>query len=487
MNKLSVTTMAIALVGSTTLVSAQASFEDMLDLFEAGAKAEGAVVEFSERTVSGDGSVEYRDLSITDPDGGVTFATDWLRGSPSADDDTTITFTVADTISITGDADGEPINFEIRSDDLEITTNAILAESHGDTDITVSFDADSLVIEGGDPTSLVLREVMAEIEDLAFSTIFSIVDQKAEGSLTTGVVSAVYDMSIDGQTQKVDQTSESMEIAFNFDIPAGEEEAIGFLDGSKNGTATFVSGKTTFDSSIEQDGMAFDYNGITEGGRGEISMVDGTLTYDITNGAIDLTVIPGGGAPFPPVEVAMSELVFKVLLPLNSAEKAETAIVDILFADLAVGEGLWAMIDPGQTIPRDPANLAIDLDANVQIDALTAAMTGVDNPFEAAIIDNLNVNKILLSIGGAMLESDGAMTFDNSGPFPMPMGALNVALSGAQGLADKLVNLGLVDQMQVGMMMGMVMAFAKPDGDDKFVSEITFSEDGIFANGQPIR
>ena len=487
MNKFGVAAAAVALAGTSTLANAQASLDDMLNLFEAGAKAEGAEITFSDRIVSGDGTVEYRDLSITDPDDGVTIATDWLKGTPSADDAATITFTIADTVTITGDAEGEPINFEIRSNDLEIVTNAILAESHDISDITVAFNADSFVVEGGDPASAVLRELMAELNDVGFSAAFSMDDMTAEGSLTAGASDVSYDMTIDGQSQKVDQSTESMEIAFNFDVPEGEEDTIGYLDGSKNGTFTFASGKTVYDGSMDQDGMAFDYSGTSEGGRGEVSMVDGTLTYDITNGAIDMTIIPSGGAPFPPVEVAMSEMVFKVLLPLNSTEKAETALIDILFADLTVGEGLWAMIDPGQTIPRDPANLAIDMDAMVQVDAMKAAMTGVDNPFEAAIVENLNVNKILLSIGGAMLESDGAMTFDNSGPFPMPMGAVNVALSGAQGLADKLVKLGLLDQMQVGMAMGMVMAFSKPDGDDKFVSEITFSDEGIFANGQPLR
>lgn len=487
MNKLSVATVAVALVGSTTFVNAQATFENMLDLFQAGAVAEGAVVEFSDRIVSGDGSVEYRDLSITDPDGGVTIATDWLRGSPTADDASTILFTVADSVTISGDIDGEPINFEIRSDDLEIMTNAILAQAYGDSFISVAINADALVVEGGDPASMVVREMLADISDLDFSTVVSMSEMTAEGWLKTGEFIMDYDMSIDGQAQIVDQTTESMEIAFNFDVPQGEEDAMGYLNGSKNGTITFASGASVFNSSMETDGLAFDYNGSSEGGSGEFSMIDGTATYDINNGALEVTVIPGAGVPFPPVEVDMSAFEWKMIFPLNSANAPEGAVFDLLLADLVVGEGLWAMLDPTQTISRDPATLDIDLDAMVQIDAMTAAMTGVDNPFEAGMIHNLNINQLLLSIGGALLQSDGALTFDNSGPFPMPKGVINISLSGAQNLADQLVQLGLLDQMQVGMVMGMVMAFAKPDGNDKFVSEITFTDDGIFANGQPLQ
>jgi len=94
----------------------------------------------------------------------------------------------------------------------------------------------------------------------------------------------------------------------------------------------------------------------------------------------------------------------------------------------------------------------------------------------------------LLSLAGASIQMDGAATFDNSGPIPMPLGSLNIDMHGISTLANQLVALGLLDQMQAGMAMGMMMAFAQPGNEaDQFLSEITFSENGISANGQPIQ
>ena len=44
-----------------------------------------------------------------------------------------------------------------------------------------------------------------------------------------------------------------------------------------------------------------------------------------------------------------------------------------------------------------------------------------------------------------------------------------------------------MDQMQVGMAMGMMMAFAQPAGEDAFTSKIEFKDGGIMANGQPLQ
>ncbi len=487
MNKLGVAVSAVALVTGATFVQAQTTFEQMVDLFEAGAAAEGVEITFSDRIVGGDGSVEYRDFSLTDPDEGFTLVTDWIKGTPNADDPNTVTFTVAESISISGNSEGEPFDLNITSDDLMISTNAMLAQMNDITDINAAFSADSISFEGGDPTSLVMRDLMVSLENLDFAVLVSMLDMTVDGSLTMGKSVMDYDLSMDGQEQIVNQTVDSMEMTFTFDIPQGEEDLISFMDGTKNGELIFKSGASVFDSSIAQDGMQFQYSGTAGAGEGVFSMVGGLLTYAVSGGAVDLTVVPGEGIPMPPVDVSLTEMVLRVLVPFNSADEAEQAVVKLLLTDLEVGEGLWSMIDPGQTIPRDPANLDIDLDAMVQIDAMAAMMTGMDNPFETAKVDVVNVNKILLAIGGALIEADGAIEVDNSGPFPLPNGAIDVVVEGLQGLSEKLVALGLVDQMQAGMMMGMIMAFSTPDGSDRFTSEITFDETGIFANGQPLQ
>jgi hypothetical protein len=104
-------------------------------------------------------------------------------------------------------------------------------------------------------------------------------------------------------------------------------------------------------------------------------------------------------------------------------------------------------------------------------------------------INSLDINKVLLTLAGAELSGEGAFTFNNSGPVPMPAGTMNMMLTGANGLLDTLVNMGLVPEEQAmgaRMMMGL---FAKPgNGPDTLVSEIEVQENGaVLANGQRIR
>ncbi len=487
MNKFGVATTAVIFAGSASIASAQATLEQMVDLFEAAITAEGGEISYDDRNVSGDGSVEYQGFSLTDPEGEVTIATEFLKGTPDSSDPNLVTFTVGEEITVKGKIEDEVVDYTILTDDFSITTNGLFVEVNDLTEVIGSLSADKIEVTGGDPNSNAVRALDITLEEVDFSGQFSMLNEHASGSMTIGQSDAYYDITIDGQTQTADQQIEFSTISFDFDTPASEEEAMLYLNGAKNGSFVFESGKQVFEGSMTQDGMTMVYAGNGDAGRGEISIVDGLLTYDIQQGAVNFDLDLGGMAPVPPVEIAMTEMVFKLLLPLNSADAAETAIVDIQLRDLLVGEGLWSMVDPGQTIPRDPANIVIDLDADVQVDALSAAISGVENPFEAAKVNNLNINEILLSIGGAMVQSEGALTIDNSGFFPMPNGSIDIAISGLQGLSEKLVALGLVDNMQVGMMMGMIMAYSQPDGDDKFTSEITFSEEGIFANGQPLQ
>lgn len=486
MKKLVSACTAVAIVGSTSYAIAQNQLETTLDLAVRGMMDEGATVTYDERLIGADGSVEYVNLVISAPEDDAEFATDWVKGVPSASDPSVVTFTVADVITVSGVAEGVDFSFDIQSSGLELTTNGLLREAMSKDDISVTFAADSFLVDGGDPESPVLRKVFVDIGTVDFDLLVSQKNMTVEGDLETGKFDIAYDYTIDGETQVTEQTTESTTISFNFDIPENEEDALGFLTGEKSAMIEMTSGPSEFSTYMDTEGVVFEMAGTSGSGVAIIKAIDGTFTYDVTAEGFDMVVTPGAGMPIPPVDVAMGEMGMKLVVPAGAADTPAEMIVDIIFADLVVGEGLWSMIDPGQTISREPAQLDIDLEALVQIDAM-AAIAGGD-PTTAGTIHSLDINQILLSVGGASVQADGAATFDNSGPIPMPLGALNVELNGISTLANQLVSLGLLDQMQAGMAMGMMMAFGKPGPEaDQFLSEITFSENGILANGQPIQ
>jgi hypothetical protein len=103
----------------------------------------------------------------------------------------------------------------------------------------------------------------------------------------------------------------------------------------------------------------------------------------------------------------------------------------------------------------------------------------------------LSVNDITLSVAGASVEGKGDFAFDPTdtvtfGGMPAPTGEINFTIVGANGLIDKLIQMGLLPEdqaMGARMMLGM---FARPgDGVDTLTSKIEVKGDGsVFANGQ---
>ncbi len=483
MKKLVTAFTSVAFLGSASYALAQNQLETTLDLVVRGMMDDGAEISYDERVIGADGSVEYTDLVIAAPDEEFTMSMDWLKGVPSGSD---VTFTVSDTIDVTGREEGIEFSFEIQSSAFELTTNGLLREAMSTEDVTVTFSADKFIVDGGDPDSDVLRKIFVDLGAIDFDLLVSTEEMFVKGGFDSEKMDVAYDYTIEGDSQDVEQTTGATIVSFEFDIPEDEEDALGYLDGSKSGIIEMESGASEFVMTMDTDGIALGMEGASGAGTFLLEVVDGNITYDVNADGFDMLVTPGPGLPIPPVEVAMGEMAMKLIVPAGAADAPAEMIIDILFADLVVGEGLWSMIDPGQTISRDPAQLDIDIEALVQLDAMAAAAG--EDPASAATIHSLDINQVLLSLAGASIQMDGAATFDNSGPIPMPLGSLNIDLRGISTLSNQLVALGLLDQMQAGMAMGMMMAFGKPgDEADQFISEITFTEDGIMANGQSIR
>ncbi len=486
MSRIAVTTTAIALLGSATCALAANDLQTTLDLAVRGMIDAGSEVAYSDRVVGNDGSVLYKDLVITNKDDGLTVSAPWIKGTPSASDPSVVTFTFAKDIAVTGTDTGMEFTFHIVTDGMELTTNGLLREAMSKEDVSVNFGADSFRLKGGEADNPVLRKLLADFGSVGFEMLTSKEQSHVEGGLALDKMDAVYDFTTDGTTQSGAQTSGPLNVTFAFDVPSDENDAMGYLDGSKSAIIKLTGGASTSTANIDSGDMAFSIASTGEPSSLLLQMVDGTFLYDMQNGKIQATVTPGAGIPIPPVDLGLSALGMKVAIPFNTADAPEKASVNLMISDLTVGEGLWSMIDPGKTIPRDPAQLNIDMEAMVQLDPI--AMAAGADPMEAGKIHSLDINEILLSVAGAMAKATGAFTFNNDGPFPMPLGKANIELDGITTLSDKLVALGLLDQMQAGMAMGMMMAFAKPgDQPDQFISEITVSEDGILANGQPIQ
>lgn len=250
---------------------------------------------------------------------------------------------------------------------------------------------------------------------------------------------------------------------------------------------TFGQGDYTFEMTGAQAAT-----GTVSGGSGSINMdmsKDG-LTYGVTGTAAKVS-LAGAQIPFP-VELGYGETAFNLTMPVTKSDTAQPFALLLKVVDLTVSDGIWGMIDPTAQLPHDPATVVVDVSGAAKMlmdifdpaNAEAAAAAGA-TPGQ---VESVNVNALQVKAVGAELTGTGAATFDNSGPVPKPVGAVDLKLVGANALIDKLVAMGLIPQDQAAgakMMMGM---FAVPAGEDTLTSKIEFKEDGgIYANGQRLQ
>jgi len=159
-------------------------------------------------------------------------------------------------------------------------------------------------------------------------------------------------------------------------------------------------------------------------------------------------------------------------------------------SQLALNEEAWVMFDPAGALPRDPADIVIDLSGTTRFDL--GALIETDPAAVAPpipMIETLNITELTLNAVGAALAATGAFTFDNATGVPMPLGEANVTLTGANGLIDGLIASGLItaeDAMGARMMIGAFMAPGA--GPDELTSKIEARAGfEIFVNGERVQ
>jgi hypothetical protein len=258
---------------------------------------------------------------------------------------------------------------------------------------------------------------------------------------------------------------------------------------------TYTQGNSSF-TIVDENQSTTEIQTTSGGGKFNLSMDSGHMLYGVAGTGVTVNV-KGTSIPFPEVQVAYDEASFELRMPLGKAEEPQDFTLNTRLKALTVSDFLWSMFDPGATVPRDPATLIIETSGKLKplVDLLDEKQVeqGIMSG-KPAEIHAFDINKVQLTVAGAELLADGALTFDNTQPpmlggvAPMPTGKVNLSLSGANGLLGKLQAIGLVQPdmvMGFGMFAGML---AKPGpGPDTLMSVIDIQEGGrILANGNPL-
>lgn len=223
-----------------------------------------------------------------------------------------------------------------------------------------------------------------------------------------------------------------------------------------------------------------------KGGTFDIGMAkDGMRLAGTSNGSdVEMTTPE---VPFP-INLSMNSADMDFRMPVSQGEEDQDFKAKFSLNGLSVSDDLWNLFDPGQKLPRDPATLQFDVDGKMQLthdlfDPKVAEMAAP--PMQ---VNSVDIKNIKLSVLGAELNGSGALEIQNGGPIPMPKGAIDLSLTGANALMDKLVEMGLVPQDQIMFGRMMLGLYAKPTGDDAYESKVEFTDGGeILVNGQRVQ
>jgi hypothetical protein len=255
-------------------------------------------------------------------------------------------------------------------------------------------------------------------------------------------------------------------------------------------------GKSNFDVAFKDRGTNFAATASSTGGLFDAVFSKDVIAYEIVQQGVDVT-LNSSDIPFPSVKFAYDELAFGFEVPLAQSDEPSDFNINAALRGLTVGDPIWAMIDPGQTIPRDPATVAVEANGKVLVlvDLLDEeVLENLDDMAAPPMLPvSLDLSELLVSFGGALLEGDGAVTVDLAtakmiAGVPLPVGEVNLSLKGGFGLMDNLIGLGLIPPDASMGIRAMLGVFAKPMGDDHFETKVEFTpEGGILANGQRIQ
>lgn len=272
------------------------------------------------------------------------------------------------------------------------------------------------------------------------------------------------------------------------------EDLDAMLKAGLSSASNLAYGATEFSFAFDDAGQSAAGTGKLDSGSFEVALDPEAITYASSSKGVNVA-ITGSEIPLPEVALALEEGAFRLSMPIARTDAPADFGLLTSYRGLSVSNGIWNLFDPGEVLPRDPANVVIDLAGQARwlIDIMNPEAAASMNAAPGEV-NALTLNELELSIAGASLTGSGGFTFDNTDlttfdGMPRPKGEINLQLDGGNGLLDKLVQLGFVPQDQAMGFRMMLGIFAQVgSGPDSLVSKIEVNEAGeLLANGQRLR
>jgi hypothetical protein len=251
------------------------------------------------------------------------------------------------------------------------------------------------------------------------------------------------------------------------------------------GTTSYES--LAFEFEFVDVGEQFAMTYSNAGGSFGFGISDTEVSYDIAGQGMEME-ISAADVPIP-IEVSVASSEFFFAIPLAAGDDPQDVSLRVAYEDLVVGDSVWAMMDPSNGIPRDPASLVLEATGQVRLFTDLAGLNPDELTAPPGELSGLNISEFRLGAGGAELSGTAELSFAPGQIVPMPVGSADLRLSGGNALLDALMAGGLVPSDQGAFVRGMANVFARPGATpDTLESTLEFGADGsITANGIPLQ
>ena len=481
-------------IGFAAPVAAQDDFAGFSEGIIAMAQSQGATISFDTRNVGADGSVELVDFKMIAPDNEASISADWIKGVPSATTPGQVTFTLSPNASVTiNDPETGKHVINISNDGLVVTLDGITSGQSAPV-LDFSVMANSIGVTSGNPADSIIKALDISFTNFSQTVSLTTATMLLAGETGLAALNMNYDLDLGQSDGTMASNGQLADLKIAFQVIANDNEK-NFLDYLSGATTAFVelsSGASSATVKILNDDARIAYSGTSTGASIVARAENGYLniTQESEETQYSFSEFNVDGMPLPPFDVSLDQLRINLSTPTVNHGSFETANAEIALRNVVVSESIYSMFDPTQNIPHSPINIVANLDANVQpkidwANPEAAMMSG--NPADFAEVQNITINEVLITAGGAEITAEGGATIDNSMGFPFPTGKVTITAGGVQALVNGLVAMGLIPQDQAGMAMGMMMAFARPGANaGEFISDIEFSPQGVTANGVPL-
>ncbi|MCJ8140629.1 DUF2125 domain-containing protein [Falsirhodobacter halotolerans] len=249
--------------------------------------------------------------------------------------------------------------------------------------------------------------------------------------------------------------------------------------------AGFAYDSSTYDFRIDAPDTTTEGKGTSGTGTLNFRAAPEGMVYSSDTADATLTM-RGGKIPFP-VDLRMGRATSTTSMPVAKSNDPQPFALALRLSEVTASDAMWNAFDPNGALPRDPADIALDLSGR-------GVMPTEGNPAPDAPTD-VTINELLIRLAGAELTGTGEGTVTgpdrNTNPEAPPTvnGTLNLMLKGGNALIDNAIAAGLLPEQQAlgaRMMLGM---FSRPvtGQEDAVESRIEMRNGQLLVNGQRLQ